>query len=214
MADEPESGDEGEESPDHMQQEFQFQPVSARVPERVSRGVFSTGAIVLQGPDEFVIDFILKLSHPHQVVARLVLPIQVIPRFIAALEENLRIYERNFGGLPQMPMPKEGRPEAAPPESIEELYTQLKLSDEMLSGCYANAVMIGHAPAEFCFDFITNIYPRSVVSSRVFMAAPQAPALLDVLSRTWAKYLETRGEEPPPPDEDETDDDSEGEENE
>lgn len=205
MVDEPEADDEGEETPDHMQQEFQFQPVSARVPERVARGVFSTGAIVLQGPDEFVIDFILKLAHPHQVVARIVLPTPVIPRFIAALEENLRIYERKYGTIPLMPQLKE--PPAEPQiESIEELYAQLKLSDEMLSGCYANAVMIGHEPAEYFFDFITNIYPRSVVSARVFMAAPQAPALYDVLSRTWKKFLETRAEQPLADEEDETDD--------
>lgn len=212
MTDEPESDDddEGEESSEHMQQEFQFQPVSARVPERVAKGVFSTGAIVLQGPDEFVIDFILKLAQPHQVVARIVLPTQVVPRFIAALEQNLQIYERNFGGVPQMPKPKEGAGgETPPPDSIVDLYEHLKLPDDMLGGVYANAVMIGHAPAEFCFDFITNIYPRSVVSARVFMSAPQAPALLDVLGRTWKKFLETRGQEPPsPPDED--DDEEEG----
>jgi hypothetical protein len=193
---ENEENEESEEGGEHLQQEFQFSPVSARVPERVARGVFSTGAIVLQGPDEFVIDFILKLGHPSQIVARIVLPTQVVPRFIGALEENLRIYTENFGGVPQMPTPKEQAGER-PPDSIEELYEQLKLPDEMLAGCYANAVMIGHAPAEFCFDFITNIYPRSVVAARVFLSAPQVPALHDVLVRTWKKFLESRGEEPP-----------------
>jgi hypothetical protein len=194
--------DESEEGGEHLQQEFQFSPVSARVPERVARGVFSTGAIVLQGPDEFVIDFILKLAHPSQIVARIVLPTQVIPRFIGALEENLKIYESNFGGVPQMPTPKEQVGDR-PPDSIEELYEQLKLPDEMLGGVYANAVMIGHAPAEFCFDFITNIYPRSVVAARVFLAAPQVPALYDVLVRTWRKFLESRGEEGPAEEEEE-----------
>jgi hypothetical protein len=193
--DEDDDEDETEEGGEHLQQEFQFSPVSARVPERVARGVFSTGAIVLQGPDEFVIDFILKLAHPSQIVARIVLPTQVIPRFIGALEENLKIYGDNFGGVPQMPTPKEAVGDRAP-DSIEELYEQLKLPDEMLGGVYANAVMIGHAPAEFCFDFITNIYPRSVVAARVFLAAPQVPALYDVLVRTWKKFLESRGEEP------------------
>jgi hypothetical protein len=195
--DEPDGDDdESDEGGEHLQQEFQFSPVSARVPERIARGVFSTGAIVLQGPDEFVIDFILKLAHPSQIVSRIVLPTQVIPRFIGALEENLKIYAENFGGIPQMPQPKEQVGER-PPDSIEELYEQLKLPDDMLGGVYANAVMIGHAPAEFCFDFITNIYPRSVVASRVFLAAPQVPALHDVLVRTWKKFLESRGEQPP-----------------
>jgi hypothetical protein len=189
--------DEGRDG-EHLQQEFQFTPVSARIPERVAKGVFATGAIVLQGPDEFIIDFILKLAHPHQVTARVVLPISVVPRFIAALQENLRLYEQSFGQLPQMPVARQpvGDP---PPDSIEDLYGQLKLPDDMLGGNYANAVMIGHAPAEFGFDFIANIYPKSVVTARVFMAAPQAPALLEVLIRTWRKFEETRGEEPPPP---------------
>lgn len=195
----PEEPQEPDDEPDHIQQEFQFTPVSARVPERVARGVFATGAIVLQGPDEFIIDFILKLAHPHQVTARIVLPISVVPRFIAALQENLRLYDQAFGGLPQMPASRVPQSDP-PPDSIEELYEQLKLGDEMLAGCYANAVMIGHAAAEFCFDFIANIYPKSVVSSRVFMAAPQVPALLEVLIRTWRKFEETRGEgEDPPP---------------
>jgi hypothetical protein len=196
--DETRGDDDGKEGNDHLQQEFQFTPVSARVPEKVAKGVFATGAIVLQGPDEFIIDFILKLAHPHQVTSRVVLPVSVVPRFIAALQENLRLYEQSFGQLPQMPMARQPSGEP-PPESIEDLYGQLKLPDEMLGGAYANAVMIGHAPAEFGFDFIANIYPKSVVTARVFMAAPQAPALLEVLIRTWRKFEESREEEPPPP---------------
>jgi len=211
--DDSDDEDEAEGGAEHLQQEFQFSPVSARVPERVARGVFSTGAIVLQGPDEFVIDFILKLSHPSQVVSRIVLPTQVIPRFIGALEANLKIYADNFGGLPQMPTPKDPVGDR-PPDSIEELYEQLKLPDEMLGGVYANAVMIGHAPAEFCFDFITNIYPRSVVAARVFLSAPQVPALYDVLVRTWRKFLESRGDELIGDDDDDDDDEETGDENE
>ena len=197
--DDPARDDDGSgESPEHLSQQFQFEPVSARVPERVAKGVFSTGAIVLQGPDEFLIDFILKLAHPHQITARIVLPMSVVPRFIAALQENLRVYQETFGGLPQLPVARVANQGEAPPDSIEELYEHLKLSDEQLGGCYANAVMIGHAPAEFCFDFIANLYPKSVVTSRVFMAAPQVPALLDVLQRTWKKFEQSRDEEPPP----------------
>ena len=195
--------DDAGESPaagEHLHQQFQFQPVSARVPERVAKGVFSTGAIVLQGPDEFLIDFILKLANPHQVSARVILPMSVVPRFIAALQENLRLYEQTFGDMPRMPMPRVPQGGDPPPDSIEELYEQLKLADDQLGGAYANAVMIGHAPAEFCLDFIANLYPKSVVVARVYMSAPQVPALLDVLVRTWKKFEESRNDEPPPSD--------------
>ncbi|MCE9607125.1 MAG: DUF3467 domain-containing protein [Planctomycetia bacterium] len=198
------TGNEG-----HLHQQFQFQPLSARVPERVARGVFSTGAIVLQGPDEFLIDFILKLANPHQIVTRIVLPMSVVPRFIVALQENLRGYEQTFGGLPAMPVPRMPMAGESPPDSIEDLYDHLKMSDDLLGGYYANAVMIGHAPAEFCFDFIANLYPKSVVVSRVFMSSPQVPGLLEVLLRTWKKYEETKGEPPPEESGDDAGDDEE-----
>src|SRR5947209_12664595 len=70
-------------------QEIQHSQLSARVPERVSRGVFSTGAMVLQGPYEFVIDFMLRMSQPQQIVARVALPLALMPSLIAALRDNL-----------------------------------------------------------------------------------------------------------------------------
>ena len=62
-----------------------------------------------------------------------------------------------------------------PARSInKEIYGQFKVPDEMLSGVYANAAMIVHTQGEFCLDFITNFYPRSAVSCRVYLAAPGA----------------------------------------
>ena len=55
----------------------------------MSRGVFSTGAMLLQGLNEFVLDFVLRMSQPHQVVARVILPIDLMPRGIDALKTNL-----------------------------------------------------------------------------------------------------------------------------
>jgi len=69
--------------------------------------------------------------------------------------------------------------------SPQEVYDDLKLRDELLSGAYANAVMIGHGPHEFCFDFITNFYPQSAVSCRVFMAAGHVGRLLESLKASW-----------------------------
>jgi Protein of unknown function (DUF3467) len=69
--------------------------------------------------------------------------------------------------------------------SAQEIYDDLKIRDEMLSGAYANAVMIGHGPHEFSFDFITNFFPHSAVSCRVFLAAGQVPRFYDSLKGTW-----------------------------
>jgi hypothetical protein len=72
--------------------------------------------------------------------------------------------------------------------SIEEIYQQLKIPDEILSGVYANAVMVVHTPAEFCFDFITSFYPKSAVSCRVFLAAAQIPGFLNSLNHSYQQY--------------------------
>ena len=58
----------------------------------------------------------------------------------------------------------------------------------MLSGVYANVVMIGHSAAEFYFDFITGFYPRSAVSCRVYLAVPQMPGVLNTLARSYQQY--------------------------
>jgi Protein of unknown function (DUF3467) len=165
-------------------QEIKHQQVTARVPEKVSRGIFSTGALVLQGPHEFVIDFVIRIAMPHQVAARIVLPFSLVPNLIDALRVNLNNYQKRFGPPPPLPAP----PPNTPVPTIEEIYDQLKQPDEVMSGCYANAVMIAHTPSEFCFDFITNFYPRSAVSSRVYLSAPQVPRFLETLTRSFDQY--------------------------
>jgi hypothetical protein len=77
----------------------------------------------------------------------------------------------------------ENQPSTRVPD-IDEIYQDLKLPDAMLSGRYANAVLIRHSGTEFCFDFLTNVYPRSAVSARVFMSAPQVPPFLESLNRS------------------------------
>jgi hypothetical protein len=80
--------------------------------------------------------------------------------------------------------------------TAQEVYDDLKLPDELLSGAYANAVVIGHGPHEFSLDFITNFYPQFAVSSRVYLAAGQIHRLLDSLRSAWEQYRQ-RLQEPP-----------------
>ncbi|EDL60233.1 DUF3467 domain-containing protein [Gimesia maris] len=253
MSDNPTPADNNDDSsefnPERHTQEIRHSQVSARVPEGVSRGVFSTGAVVLQGGHEFILDFLLRISTPQQVVARVVLPIGVVPQMIRALRDNLTNYENRFG-TPVIPTPlppavtgssesinvgagietpeteqsvsptadsvsgaaaggagvvgetrtpESGNEEtsetkispvqsAQKPPSAEELYDELKLPDEMLSGTYANAVRIGHSATEFSFDFITTFFPRSCVSARVHLAAPNIPRLLDSLTHSFEQF--------------------------
>lgn len=169
---------------DFIRGQVQHKQISARVPESVARGVFSTGAIVLVGANEFIMDFVIRMAQPHQVAARVVVPHAVMPQLIAALRANLDRYRQRFGDPPEMPR---GEPGARRP-SIEEVYDELKFPDENLSGAYANAVMISHSPAEFVFDFITNFFPKSSVSARVYVSAAQVPRLLEALGHTFAEF--------------------------
>jgi hypothetical protein len=164
-------------------QQISHSPVSTRVPERVARGVLTTGVIVLDSPNEFVLDFLQALSRPPQIVARVVLPPQVMYSFVSSLRENLGTFTQRFG--PPAPLPKpvqQNRP------TIQELYEHFKLPEDLLSGTYANSVLIGHSPSEFLFDFITGFYPTAAVSSRVYLSAQQAPRVLETLSAALVTY--------------------------
>jgi hypothetical protein len=174
-------------------QQASMNHVTARVPESVAGGVFSTGAIVMLGGTEFAIDFVQRLRPPHQVVARVIMPFATLPRFIAALEENLGRFRQTFGEPPAMPRAPEGQ--RADPPPVSEIYDQLKLSDEVAAGAYANTVLIGHSPAEFSFDFVNHLYPHASVVRRVFLAAPHVAPLLASLKSNHDR-LRRRGGPP------------------
>ena len=164
---------------------------SARVPEKVGRGVYCTGQIIHDSPKEFVIDFLQGLNRPFQIVARVVMTPATMGEFIATFQTNLNNYVKSFGEpqLPNVP-PPERRP------TIEEIYENYKLSEEMQSGTYANNVIIGHAPTEFLFDFFTAFYPTPAVAARVILPAGQAPKFLATLKGSLQQY-QTRYSKPP-----------------
>jgi hypothetical protein len=168
----------------------------ARVPDHVAGGCFSTGVIVMTGPNEFIIDFLQTIGRPHRVAARIILPHAVMPQFIEALDKNLSIYRERFGDPPAPPKPPANANERRP--TPQEIYDDLKMPDEVLSGAYANGVMIGHGASEFGLDFLTSFFPQSAVSSRVFLAAGQVPRLLESLVGSHRQLLQQRGQLPPP----------------
>jgi hypothetical protein len=171
-------------------------PVSARLPERVAPGVFCMGAIVLEGPEEFVIDFVQNLARPVRIGARIIMAPRVLGQFVQALEENLGRYQQAFGPPKELPRP----PQADRRPTIQEIYDELKIPEELLSGVYATTVMIGHSPAEFFFDFITRFYPTAAVAARVYMSAPQVPRVLESISTALHRFrLRTQQQQPPPP---------------
>ncbi|MBI1313631.1 DUF3467 domain-containing protein [bacterium] len=203
FAPEPRDNSSDDEHSDIQSQQIQHSQVGALVPDKVARGTFSTGAVVLNGTHEFVVDFLLRMTKPHQVAARVVLPPQVVPRMIHALEENLNNYRSRFGDpkLPEAAQPKPEQKNQQQQVNAQELYEQLKWGQTDMHGTYANAVMIGHTPTEFSFDFITTFFPKSVVSNRVFLSAPNVPRLLESLKHSWNQYQQKlhEAQNPPPP---------------
>ncbi len=180
--------------PGTFSQQFEHQPLSARVPERLSRGVLSTGVLVLDSPTEFVLDFMQGLARPFQIVARVVVAPPIMEQLAAAVADNWAKFSQTFPKPPPLPQPQQQqRP------TIAEIYENFKVADEMLSGAYANSVMIGHSPSEFFFDFITGFYPHAAVSARVMMAAPQVPRMADTLNLAIQNYRKRYLTPPPPP---------------
>lgn len=188
---------DNESAPDEQPLEtVQPSSVTARVPDSVGAGVFATGVVVLQGPTEVMIDFIQGVANPRRIARRVVMPQAVAHQFLDALESNLARYAETFGAAPREPTPV-ADPSAAPsaaapaspasppqPQPVADVYSQLKVEDEVLGGVYANTVSIAHTGSEFHFDFINRCFPRSVVTSRVYMAAPRVPGLLGSLKRS------------------------------
>lgn len=180
---------------DAQHEQVQVPGITARVPASVGYGVVSTGAIIMNGPNAFVLDFLQQMGIPSHLVRRVVVPHQVMPRFIQALDQNLGNYQQRFGQPMTLPKP----PASAQRPSIEEFYDSIKVADEELAGHFAEGVMIRHSAAEFCFDFVTQFYPNAAVSSRIFMASPHVPPLLDALKANYQKFLESNS---PPSDPD------------
>jgi hypothetical protein len=180
-------------------EQVKMQHVTARVPEAVSRGAFSTGVIVMTGPTEFILDFVQNIGGPPQVVARIVMPHGTLPQFAEALRKNIQIYTQRFGPPPLLPK----SPPPPRPQTAQEIYDELKLPDSLLCGAYANGVMIGHTASEFKLDFLTNLFPHSAVSSRVYLSAPQMPRLLESLDSTFQQFqqriIQQQQSRPQPP---------------
>ena len=230
MVDDPSSSSPGDPGGHSYFQNFQHTPVGARVPEKISRGVFASALMVLQTNELFVLDLLSMTSQPQQVVGRIIMTASSFSQFLAALRMNVKHYESEIGPLkpripPRTPVRARHRPfparaalspaagsraagsfgaaahraaadggnsprpcVVAAPGPITELYEQVKFPEDLLGGTFANAVMIRHTPEEFCFDFISSLYPRPIVVSRVFTAAGRVPSFIEAMAGSLERY--------------------------
>lgn len=211
----PENDPQRDDLPEPIHGQVRHSNVSARISDDVSVGVFSNGVMILSGVHESVLDFAMRMGETQRIVTRVILPNPVARQFGTVLQENMRLYESNFGMMPSMPklknaesvtgavsassepndapqsgggmggeVPAETPKIQSPVPSIDDIYDELKIPESVSAGRYANAVMVRHSGTEFCFDFIANFYPRSVVTSRVYMAVPHVPPVLSSILRS------------------------------
>ena len=211
-----------DDSSDHNRSgSVQANPVAARVSEHASRGVFSTGVVLLTGGSEFIVDFVQNLGSPTSVVARVIIPHGAMGRIIDAIERNVEGHEDRYGPIPgefTTPNTPTEKPAVKPKEEIvaedltseqlvgigemasagtvessepsaQDIYDDIRLEPEVENGFYANSLMIGHSASEFKLDFIANLYPKSIVTSRVFLSAPQLMRVLQSLKRTYSQFI-------------------------
>ncbi len=70
-----------------------------------------------------------------------------------------------------------------PPQQI-----QVKVSDEVLKGSYANMAQIAHTKEEFVLDFLNIMPPQGVVTARVYLSPAHAKRLAAAFADNVKKY--------------------------
>lgn len=65
---------------------------------------------------------------------------------------------------------------------------QVKMTDEVMRGQYANLAQISHTQEEFIFDFINVVPPTGIVTSRVFVSPEHAKRIAKALLDNVEKY--------------------------
>ncbi len=70
---------------------------------------------------------------------------------------------------------------------------QVKVSDEILAGVYANMAQVAHTPEEFIIDFMNLFPPSGVVTARVILSPQHAKRLAAALQENVKRYEDQFG---------------------
>lgn len=70
---------------------------------------------------------------------------------------------------------------------------QIKATDEVLRGAYANALQISHTKDEVVFDFLTLLPPHGQLVSRILTSPSHAKRILAALTDNIKKYEAQHG---------------------
>jgi hypothetical protein len=70
---------------------------------------------------------------------------------------------------------------------------QVKVTDEVLKGIYANMAQVGHTSEEFVFDFMNLVPPSGILSARVIVSPSHFKRLLSAMNDNLAAYEKQYG---------------------
>lgn len=70
---------------------------------------------------------------------------------------------------------------------------QIKVSDEVLAGKYANAMQVSHKKEEFVMDFININSPQGIINSRVITTPGHMKRIIKALQENLEQYEKTFG---------------------
>lgn len=87
--------------------EGERKPINIELSEKAAEGAYANLVLVSHSPSEFVIDFARLLPGPPKgkIHTRIIMTPQHTKSLIAALQDNMAKYERNFGEVPMPPQP-------------------------------------------------------------------------------------------------------------
>ena len=70
---------------------------------------------------------------------------------------------------------------------------QVKISDEVLKGFYANTMQVLHTQEEFVIDFMNLFPPNGIVGSRIMLSPSHMKRIVSALQDNVAKYEQAYG---------------------
>ena|SRR4030042_4607673 len=75
------------------------QPIQINTSDELSRGRYSNTMLVVHGPEEFIMDWLLQSPNGTHLLSRIIVTPGHMKRIVTALQENLDKYEQNFGRI-------------------------------------------------------------------------------------------------------------------
>jgi len=70
---------------------------------------------------------------------------------------------------------------------------QVKVTDEVLKGAYANMVQVSHGQEEFILDFMNIFPPQGIIASRVIVSPAHMKRLIAAMQENIKRYEEQFG---------------------